>query len=88
MSKSKTILMITAWMVPAFGVTALATEYADWTLSGTGQRPAPGILEISGDGSGSGQWRSPAFDLKPNGYYKFSVSHRGADTKGGCMPSL
>ena len=67
-------------------LTALATEYENWTLSGNGKRPTDDTLEISGDGKGSGQWRSKPLDLKPGGFYKFSGSIRGVDSQGGCLP--
>ena len=65
----------------------LFAEEIQWRLvNGTGERIPPDILQVTGDGTGTAVWRSEPVALQPSGYYRFSVSHRGIDTSGGCLP--
>ena len=59
----------------------------DWRLvNGTGERIPPDILQVTGNGKDTAYWHSEPIRLPTNGYYRFSVSHRGIDTRGGCLP--
>jgi hypothetical protein len=57
-----------------------------WTLSGNGKQVEPNILEVSGEGNDSGEWRSQPIPLQSGGFYRFSVSMQGINTSGGCLP--
>ncbi|MDR1141227.1 MAG: DUF4091 domain-containing protein [Planctomycetaceae bacterium] len=59
---------------------------SDWTLSGNGKQVNPNILEITGNGKGSGEWRSKPLQLQSGQFYRFSVSLQGTETSGGCLP--
>ena len=58
-----------------------------WRLvSGTGEMDEPGVFQVTGDGKSTAAWRSEPVELQPAAFYRFSVSHRGVDTNGGCLP--
>ncbi|MCL2622445.1 MAG: hypothetical protein FWD31_02165, partial [Planctomycetaceae bacterium] len=65
--------------------TAVSQE-RQWQLSGTGQLDPSGVLQVTGDGKTTSAWRSDPIALQPGAFYRFSVSHRGVDTSGGCLP--
>ncbi|MCL2120430.1 MAG: hypothetical protein FWH27_18605, partial [Planctomycetaceae bacterium] len=59
----------------------------DWRLlNGTGERIPPDILQVIGDGTDTAYWHSEPVSMPMFGCYRFSVSHRGVDTNGGCLP--
>ena len=65
----------------------LAAEELTWTLAnGKGEQIPPNILQVTGTGTGTAVWRSEPVALERSGFYRFSVSHRGVDTSGGCLP--
>ena len=59
-----------------------------WQLSGTGRLDPSGVLQVTGDGKTTSYWRSEPVALQPWVIYcyRFSVSHRGVDSSGGCLP--
>ena len=58
-----------------------------WKLAnGEGERIAPDILQVTGDGTGTAVWQSEPVAFVPGHFYRFSVSHRGIDTNGDCLP--
>jgi hypothetical protein len=72
-------------LILCFSSLAIADE--NWQLqSGKGQRVPFDILEVTGDGTGTAVWQSKPVALQKGWLYRFSVSHRGIDTEGGCLP--
>jgi len=77
---------ITSLFLVCFASLSLAQE-ENWQLAnGKGQRVPPNILEVTGDGTGTAVWQSEPVPVQPGGVYRFSFSHRGVDTSGGCLP--
>lgn len=57
-----------------------------WQLDGMGEKVTAGVLTVTGGGTGSSYWRSEPVPVQSGEYYRFSVSHRGVDSEGGCLP--
>jgi len=58
-----------------------------WRLVlGEGEKVAPDILQVTGDGTDVAEWRSAPIELQRGMFYRYSVSHRGVDSSGGCLP--
>ncbi|MCL2120111.1 MAG: hypothetical protein FWH27_16970, partial [Planctomycetaceae bacterium] len=64
----------------------IVPDVGQWRLSGTGELVEPGILQVTGNGGNVSAWQSPSVALQPGAFYRFSVSHRGVDSSGGCLP--
>ncbi|MDR2705519.1 MAG: DUF4091 domain-containing protein [Planctomycetaceae bacterium] len=82
------ILLVTAAVVTTenFATEIVVPALEDWTLSGTGKQVETNILEITGNGKGSGEWQSKPVKLQSGRFYRYSVSMQSVDTSGGCLP--
>ena len=74
-----------------FLVTAGAEEifvpgFDAWKLTGLGKMVDSKTLEVVGKDKATSFWRSPNVNLRPGGFYRYTVSIRGADSQGGCLP--
>jgi hypothetical protein len=69
-----------------YATETIVPDLDGWTVSGNGKQVDSNILEITGTGKGSGEWRSQPIKLQPGGFYRYAVSFQSTDTSGGCLP--
>ena len=85
--KTLSLSVVLLFLFSAVGAAEISVPGFDtWKLSGPGRLVDATTLEVTGRDGATSAWRSPNIRLRPGGFYRYSVSMRGVDSQGGCIP--